>query len=117
MVTTVILGLVAIGITSLFVNIQRTQLHTRYLESATYAAQTEIESLRNINYNNLVPGSTIDFTSSLPNDLPHNATGSVAVSEPVSGLRRVDVQITYTYSGSTRLVKLTSLIGELGITQ
>lgn len=117
MVTIVVFGLVASSITSLFLSVQRTQLQTRYLESATYAAQSQIESLRNINYNNLTPGSTIDFTDELPDELPRNSTGTVEVSEPTSGLRRVDVSVTYNYSDSPRTVKLSSLIGVLGITQ
>jgi len=116
-ITVAVLGIVLTSVISLFVNIQQAQTHTRYLETATYAAQTEIESLRTINYNNLTPGSTINFTSSLPSSLPSGSTGTVTVSEPLDGLRRVDVSVTYTYKGKTRTVSLSSLIGVLGITQ
>src|SRR5262245_34329268 len=115
MVTTVVFGLVAISITTLFLNVQRAQLQTRYLESATYAAQSEIDSLRNINYNNLTPASTIDFTDNLPEDLPHNRTGSVAVTEPSTALRRVDVSVTDAYSRVSKTVDLSSLTGVLEI--
>lgn len=116
-ITIVVLGVVLTSVITLFTNIQEAQTHTRYLESATYAAQAEIETLRNVNYNNLTPGQTINFTDSLPKTLPSGSTGSVTVSEPVQGLRRVDVAVTYTYKGKSRTVQLSSLIGVLGITQ
>jgi len=116
-ITVVVLGIVLTSVISLFVNIQQAQTHTRFLETSTYAAQTEIESLRTINYNNLTPGTTIDFTNQLPSSLPKGSTGTVTVSEPLDGLRRVDVSVTYTYKGKTRSVALSSLIGVLGITQ
>ncbi len=116
-ITILVLGLVANSISTLFAVIQQMQLQTRYLESATYAVQTEIESLRNMNYSNLEPGETIDFTDDLPSDLPPGSEGTVVISEPVSGLRRVDVAITYPLQDTTRTVKVSSLIGILGITQ
>lgn len=116
-ITVAVMGIFISGVVSLFVNIQNAQTHTRYLESATYAAQTEIESLRTINYNNLSEGQTIDFTNQLPDTLPSGSTGTVVVSEPIVGLKRVDVTVTYSYKGQTRNVSLSSLIGVLGITQ
>jgi type II secretory pathway pseudopilin PulG len=116
-ITVLVIGLIANSIGSLLVTTQQLQLQTRYLESATYAAQTEIESLRNMNYSNLVPGGTINFSDELPSDLPNGSTGTVAISEPVDGLRRVDVEITYPILDSSRTVRVSSLIGVLGITQ
>lgn len=116
-ITILVLGVVLTSVVTLFVNIQQAQTHTRYLETATYAAQAEIESLRNINYNSLTPGQAINFTNDLPESLPPGATGTVAVSEPTPGLRRVDVTVSYNYKGKDRVVSLSSLIGVLGITQ
>lgn len=116
-VTTLILGLVAIGISTLFGNIHQAQLQTRYLESATYAAQSQIEALRNINYNNLEPGQVIDFSNELPDDLPSSSIAIATISEPINDLRRIDVEIVYPVQNSTRTVRVSSLIGILGITQ
>lgn len=115
--TILVMGIVLTAVVTLFVNIQQAQTHTRYLETATYAGQAEIESLRNLNYNNLTPGQTINFTADLPKSLPPGTTGTATISEPTPGLRRVDITITYTYKGKTRSIKLSSLIGVLGITQ
>lgn len=117
LVTILVIGVVFGGLSTLFITIQRSQVQTSYLESATRAAQREIESLRNDNYNNLVAGQTINFTDQLPASLPSGSMGTVVVSEPTSGLKRVDVTVSYTYNGQTRNVNLSSLIGVIGITQ
>lgn len=113
----IIIGVLISGITAVFIGAQNTQARTLALEAATRAGQHQIESLRNNNYNSLIPGEDIDFTDSLPNTLPPNKSGVVKVSEPKLGLRRVDVEITYSSSGRNERVELSSLIGVLGITQ
>lgn len=117
LVTIIVIGVVFSGLSSIFIGVQRAQVQTNYLESATRAAQTQIESLRNINYNNLTPGVDIDFSNDLPETLPSNSTGNVVVSEPATGLRRVDVTVTYEYGGENKDVVLSSLIGVIGIVQ
>ncbi len=116
LVTIVVIGIVFMGLSSIFISIQRMQVKTAYLESATRSAQKEIESLRNINYNNLTAGQNIDFSDQLV-DLPTGSTGSVAVTEPSPGLKRVDVTVTYSYEGQAKNVNLSSLIGVIGISQ
>jgi prepilin-type N-terminal cleavage/methylation domain-containing protein len=115
-VTITLITIVAGSITQLFVSVQRVQLQTSYQDTASHAAQTEIETLRNSSYNNLTPGQNIDFSSSLPSSLP-NKVGTVAVSQPADGLRRVDVTVSYRYITTTRSVQLSSLIGVIGITK
>lgn len=117
LVTIIVIGVVFSGLSSIFIGVQRAQVQTNYLESATRAAQRQIESLRNINYNNLTPGEDIDFSNDLPETLPGNSTGNVVVSEPSAGLRRVDVTVSYEYGGEQRDVQLSSLIGVIGIAQ
>ncbi len=117
LVTIVVIGVVFTGLSSIFISIQRAQVNTSYLESATRAAQKEIESRRNSNYNNLTTGQDINFTSTLPTNLPAGSTGTVDISEPTPGLKRVDATVTYTYGGDTRNVTLSSMIGVIGIAQ
>lgn len=117
LVTILVIGVIFVGLSNIFVSIQRTQVQTSYLDNATRAAQRQVESLRNSNYNNLVAGQTINFTSSLPDTLPTGSTGTVLITEPTPGLKRVDVTVSYTYGGDTRDVSLSSLIGVIGIVQ
>lgn len=115
--TIIVVGIVSTGLATLFYNLQFTQRQTTYIDAATRAAQREIEILRNNSYNSLTTGQDISFTNDLPSSLPKNSTGVVAVSEPSSGLKRVDVTVTYTDAGRTQNVKLSATIGEIGLSQ
>lgn len=116
-VTIALLAIMSIGLTGMFRAIVHIQGSARNQQVATLAAQREIESLRNNNYNSLAAGSTINFTADLPADLPSPKSGTVAVSEPSSGLKRVDVTVTYNQSGKNKQVIVSSTIGIIGITQ
>lgn len=116
-VTTVITGLVVVAVGSIFITIERTQHSTQLLETASRAGEQQVEALRNNDYPNLTPGSTIDFTDDLPTNLPAPRSGTVAISEPATGLRRVDLTISYKDGNKTKNVKLSSLIGQIGIGQ
>ena len=116
LVTIAIIGITTAGVSSIFISIQHVQQQTTYTDMATRAAQREIETLRNDNYAELTPGQNLDFSSQLPDALPH-ATGSVQVSQPTNDLRRVDVTVSYKADGTTRNIELSSLIGVIGITQ
>jgi len=117
LVAVIVLSIAITGIASLYYTMQIAQARAQNLDLATRAARTEIEILRNNSYNSLTPGSTIDFTASLPSSLPHDKKGTVDVTQPVDGLRHVDVTITYTDFGKTETVKLSSNIGVIGIGQ
>lgn len=116
LVTIAVIGIAAGSIATIFVSIQNIQHQTIYADTATRAAQREVETLRNDNYATLTPGQSIDFTSSLPSSLP-KASGTVQVSQPATDLRRVDVTVNYTAGDQQRIVTLSSLIGVIGITQ
>lgn len=112
-----LLGGLSLALTGMFQGILHIQSSATYQKSATLAAQRQIESLRNSNYNDLVTGSTITFTGDLPTNLPSPKTGTVSVTEPVSGLKRVDVTVSYKHGTATKQVKVSSMIGIVGITQ
>ena len=115
-VTIVFLGMVSIGISGLYISISNIQRQSAYTATANRAAQAEIETLRNSNYNQLTAGQTITFTNQLPAGLPQ-ATGTVVVSEPQTGLKRVDVTVSYKPGTQQKNVTLSSLIGVIGITK
>lgn len=117
MVTLVVLGIIILSLSGLYYAMQVTQVRSQHLDIATRAARTQIENLRNNGYNALVPGNTINFTSSLPAGLPNDRQGTVTVSQPVNDLRHVDVTITYTDYGKLQTVTLSSDIGIIGIGQ
>ncbi len=116
-ITISIIGIASIGIASLFYTTQYTQQQSRYIDAATRAAQRQVEILRNNSYNNLQAGQTINFTADLPSSLPNTKSGTVVVTEPSDGLKRVDVTVSFTQNGRSQNVKLSSLIGVIGISQ
>jgi prepilin-type N-terminal cleavage/methylation domain-containing protein len=116
-VTILVFGFVAAGLTEVFLGVTNVQRNAGYLQSATTAAQTEVESLRNNNYDQLPNGQNINFTSQLPSNLPAPRSGTVAISQPIAGVKRVDVTVTYTQDSHTETVELSSLIGIIGISQ
>ncbi len=112
-----IIGLMTTGITSLYVAIEKTQRKTKLLETATRVGEKKIEELRNNHYNSLQNDSVITFTNELPDTLPSPRSGTVSISEPVAGIKRVDLNITYKDGSKDREVELSSFIGVLGIGQ
>ena len=117
LVALAVIGITVGSLSSMFISIRNVQQQTVYADSATRAAQREIETLRNDNYASLTPGQTIDFTSQLTSGLPPGSSGSVQVSQPATDLRRVDVTVTYKSDGKQHNTTLSSLIGVIGITQ
>ena len=116
-VTIIVLGIVITSLGGLYYLMQVAEVQSQHLDIATRAARTEIEQLRNDGYNSLTPGSSIDFSSSLPSVLPKDKKGTVAISEPLTELRRVDVTITYTDYGKSQKLTLSSNIGVIGLGQ
>lgn len=116
-VATAMVGVMVVGITNLFIAVDAAQRRTQRLEAATRAGEQQIESLRNAHYNSLTPGSTIDFTADLPQELAEPRSGTVDVTEPVEGIRRLDVNITFRDGNADREVNLSAVIGNIGIGQ
>lgn len=114
--TVAVLGIITLGIANLFYSIQYIQRQSNYLDRATRAAQRQVEVLRNNSYNSLPLGQS-SFTNELPDSLPNNRTGTIAVSEPSPGLKRVDVTVSYNDGGKQQQVTLSSLIGVIGLSQ
>lgn len=116
-IATALTGLLVISVTNLFIITEDAQRQAQRKETATRAGEQKIEGLRNNHYNNLEPGTTIDFTNELPDKLNEPRSGTVEITEPAAGLRRLDLRITY-YDGSReRRVDLSTVIGNVGIAQ
>lgn len=115
-VATVLSGLLVISVTNLFIVTEDTQRQSQRMELATHAGEQKIEGLRNNHYNTLEPGTTIDFTDELP-PLLDSPSGTVEITEPEPGLRRLDVNVTYYDGRRERMVDLTTIIGDVGIAQ
>lgn len=112
-----VFGIMAIGVINLFISIDALQRRAQRVETATRAAETQIESLRNNHYNSLETGTTLDFSDELPDNLPEPRTGEVEITEPTPGLKRLEVTVTYAQEPQDKSITLTGLIGSIGIAQ
>ncbi len=116
LVTIMMVGVAMASLSSIFISIRNIQLQASYVDTANRAAAREIESLRNDSFATLVAGQNISFTANIPSSLP-SRNGTAVVSSPTAGIRRIDATVSYKAQGKTRTITLSSLIGEIGITQ
>ena len=79
-------------------------------------AETQVEALRSAGYLNLTNGTT-DIESDLPDDLAQPRSGSLTINDHATGIKLIDIDITYNDQGTQRNFHYQTLIGELGVGQ
>ena len=116
LVLAIVVGISFIGSMSLVVN-NYTDLgkQDRNLLLVNSFAEAEVEQLRNNTYNSLNIGTT-SLTSQLPSQLP-DATGTMTVSQAQTGLKQIDISISYNDLGTSRTYTYRTYEGELGVGQ
>lgn len=97
-----------------------TYVHTaqrgRWLNLANSYVEGKIEALRSTGYNGIGTGTT-NLSSELPTQLPPSRTASMTVSQPQTGLKQVDISLSYKDQGQTQSLSYTTYVGELGVGQ
>jgi len=88
----------------------------RYLNLANSYVEAKVESLRNIGYNGLTPGTT-NISSELPTQLPGSPSASMTIGNPSGGLKQVDITVSYKDQGQNNTYSYTTYVGELGVGQ
>jgi len=88
----------------------------RYLNLANSYAEAKVEALRNTGYNGINVGTT-NISAELPSQLPRSRSASMTVSSPSTGLKQVDITLTYKDQAQTNTLAYTTYIGELGVGQ
>lgn len=76
----------------------------------------KVEALRNAGYKGITIG-TSDIAAELPAQLPTPRSGSMIISSPSSGLKQVDISVTYNDKGQAQTYGYTAYIGELSVIQ
>lgn len=79
-------------------------------------AEGKIESLRSLGYNSLANGTT-SLNGELPAELAPPKSGSMVVSDFSSGVKKVELTITYNDLSTNRTYNYTTFVGELGVGQ
>lgn len=106
----------AATMTVLVINQARLSESSRDLTLSNSYAETKIEALRSAGYNNLSNGTT-DITSELPNELNEPRSGSQVISDFTTGIKQVDISITYSDQGTAKTSEYRTFVGELGVGQ
>ncbi len=116
LVCMVIAGVVIDSLSRIVISYVALSKSSQYVNVSNAFAEAEVEELRNNGYNSLPIGTT-SLTSQLSSQLPRSKSASMVVSSPQTGLKQVDISISYTDQGKTRLSKYTTYVGELGVGQ
>lgn len=117
LIVALIVGTIMIGSAILMMTSEEhiSQSH-RDLVVANAFVEQRIEALRSSGYLALSDGTT-DISSQMPAELNSPRSGSVVVSTPSSGIKQIDVSITYNDQGAARTFAYRTYVGELGVGQ
>lgn len=115
-ITIVIMGFIIPAIAMALTNLSVINYQARDLTLTNMAAQSKVESLRSIGYNSVNTGTT-SFTNELPGTLGSPKSASYTVTTPQTGIKQVDVSISYTEYKFSRTVAFRTYISELGVGQ
>jgi type II secretory pathway pseudopilin PulG len=88
----------------------------RDLVVANAFVEQKVEALRSIGFLGLSNGTT-NITGEMPAELNSPRSGSLDISTPSDGLKKIDLSITYNEQGTARTYTYTTYIGELGVGQ
>lgn len=79
-------------------------------------AENKVESLRSAKYTSLTNGTT-DFTGELPQTITAPRSATYQITTPNTGLKQVDLNITYNDHGRQKTLSYKTYVGELGVGQ
>lgn len=88
----------------------------RWLNLANAYVEGKVEALRNTGYNGVSTG-TSSLTSELPSALPPSRSASMTVTAPQTGIKQIDITVSYKDQGQTQSYAYTTYMGELGVGQ
>jgi prepilin-type N-terminal cleavage/methylation domain-containing protein len=116
LVTIAVVGIMVPTLAGFVNTLNRFNDRARDLTLVNSLAENKIEGLRSIGYSGISNGTT-SFVSELPTSLGSPRTATYTVTTPNTGIKQVDLTITFNDHGSTQSVKYRTYIGELGVGQ
>jgi prepilin-type N-terminal cleavage/methylation domain-containing protein len=115
-ITIVLMGIIIPAVSLALNNLSVVNRQARDMALANMMVQNKVETLRSIGYNAISTGTT-SFTSELPAVMGSPKSASYIVSLPRTGLKQVDVTISYTDYHKLRALTYRTYISELGVGQ
>jgi prepilin-type N-terminal cleavage/methylation domain-containing protein len=116
LITIAVVGILVPTLAGFINTLNRFNDRARDLTLVNSLAENKVESLRSIGYSGITAGTT-SFDSELPTTLgsPHSAI--YTVTTPNTGIKQVDLSISYNDHGTTQTVNYRTFVGELGVGQ
>jgi prepilin-type N-terminal cleavage/methylation domain-containing protein len=116
MVTIVVAGFIIPAVAVALTNLAVTNKLSRDQALANMLIQNKVETLRSSGYNSLSI-STTSFASELPNTFGSPRSATYTISTPTTGIKQIDLNISFTEYHSTRNFAYRTFISELGVGQ
>lgn len=116
LVAIAVAGIVILSLSQVVTTYLHLSQRGRYLNLANYFVESEAEQLRNQDYNSLSLGTT-NLSSQLPSQMPLHSSATMTVTSPSTGLKQVDISVSYPDQGQTNTYSYTTYLGELGVGQ
>src|SRR3990167_1627946 len=114
LVAIVVGGILLTSMSTIISNYLHLNPMVRALVLANSYVEAKVEALRNVGFNTLADGTT-DISAELPANLNAPRTGNLEISSPSSGLKKIEISLSYNDQGTTRTYAYTTYIGELGV--
>lgn len=117
LITTIVLaGIIIPAVALALTNLAAVNKLGRDQALANMLVQNKVETLRSQGYNSLNNGTT-GFSSELPSTFGNPKSANYTVSSPRTGVKQVDINISFTEYHSTKSLTYRTYISELGVGQ
>jgi prepilin-type N-terminal cleavage/methylation domain-containing protein len=116
MITVVLAGIIIPAVAISLTNLAVVNKQARDQALANMLAQNKVETLRSAGYNSLNNGTT-SFSAELPNIMGSPKSASYTISSPQTGIKQIDISISYTEYKSTKALAYKTYVSELGVGQ
>jgi prepilin-type N-terminal cleavage/methylation domain-containing protein len=115
-ITIILAGIIIPAVAIALTNLSVTNKLARDQALASILVQNKTEVLRSAGYNAVALGTT-NFTSELPATIGGPKSASYSVSSPTTGIKQIDVSVSFTEYHSSQSYSYRTYISELGVGQ
>jgi prepilin-type N-terminal cleavage/methylation domain-containing protein len=116
MVTVVVSGFIIPAVAVALTNLAVVNKIARDQALANMLVQNKVETLRSAGYNSLNNGTT-SFVAELPNVMGTPKSASYTISTPQTGVKQIDISLSYTEYHKTKSLSYKTYVSELGVGQ
>lgn len=113
---TIVAAIIVAGASMIIGNYSHLGNKGRNLVLSNSFIEAKTEALRSIGYSGLNDGTT-DISAELPPELMQPRSASLQISSQGSGLKQVDISVSYSDQGTQRTYSYRTYVGELGVGQ